>query len=269
MKIWIAFIFLLFSSYLNAAIVDTVTIYSAAMKKEHKSVVIVPDSYRNSKKQYPTVYLLHGYSGDYANWIKRVPALKQQSDLHQQIIVCPDGGYSSWYLDSPIDTSMKYETYIAVEVVNYIDKHYRTIKKREGRAITGLSMGGHGALLLAFNHSKTFGAAGSMSGGLDLMQSSVKFDLMKRIGDTLTFRDNWEKYSMISRIEKGSELPLAIMVDCGTSDFFFEVNRNFHLKMLELKIPHDYIERPGNHSWTYWSNAVEYQLLFFRKFFGE
>ncbi len=61
MKIWIAFIFLLFSVRLNAAIVDTVSIYSAAMKKEHKAVVIIPDSYKNSKKEYPVVYLLHGY----------------------------------------------------------------------------------------------------------------------------------------------------------------------------------------------------------------
>ena len=62
---------------------------------------------------------------------------------------------------------------------------------------------------------------------------------------------------------------LALIIDCGVSDFFYPDNRKVHQKMLELKIPHDYIERPGNHSWNYWANAVEFQLLFFHKFFRE
>jgi S-formylglutathione hydrolase FrmB len=252
---------------LNGANVDTINIYSKAMRKEFKCVVIKPDLY--NKENFPVVYLLHGYSGWYSNWIIRVPELKQYADQYQLMIVCPDGGYSSWYFDSPIDSSMKYETYIGKEVPEYIDAHYNTKKTRTGRAITGLSMGGHGALFLAFRHKEIFGACGSMSGGVDFNYSRNKFDLMKRIGDTIQYADNWKKYIVVNVIEQYPKDSLAIIFDCGTEDFYYEANRKLHEKMLRLKIPHEYTERPGKHDWTYWRNSIQYHLLFFRNYFSE
>jgi len=252
----------------DAATVDTISIYSAAMKKDFKCVVIKPDIKQRRNIALPVVYLLHGYSGWYSNWIIRVPELKKYADQYRIMIVCPDGGYSSWYFDSPIDSTMKYETYIGKEVPDYIDAHYATIKNRKARAITGLSMGGHGALFLAFRHSETFGACGSMSGGVDLNYSRNKFDIMKRIGDTISHADNWKKYMVMNVIENYPKDSLAITVDCGISDeLYTEANRNLHQKMLRLNILHDYAERPGRHNWDYWRNSIQYQLLFFRKYF--
>lgn len=252
----------------KAATVDTVSIYSNAMQKEFKCVVIRPDIKQRRKIALPVVYLLHGYGGWYSNWIIRVPDLKKYADEHKLMIVCPDGGYSSWYFDSPIDSSMRYETYIAKEVPAYIDAHYPTIKNRKGRAITGLSMGGHGALFLAFRHSDSFGACGSMSGGVDLNYSRNKFDIIKRIGDTILYAGNWKKYMVINVIENYPKDSLAITIDCGINDeLYTEANRNLHKKMLQLNIPHDYSERPGRHNWDYWRNSIQYHLLFFRKYF--
>ena len=62
-------------------------------------------------------------------------------------------------------------------------------------------MGGHGGLFLGFRHSDIFGACGSMSGGVDLKASRNKFDIIKRIGDTLQYADNWNKYSVINVVE--------------------------------------------------------------------
>ncbi|MFI5130068.1 MAG: esterase family protein, partial [Chitinophagales bacterium] len=62
---------------------------------------------------------------------------------------------------------------------------------------------------------------------------------------------------------------VAIIIDCGTEDFFYGINHALHEKMVKLKIPHDYIERPGKHDWYYWANAVRYQLLFFRNYFDK
>src|SRR4030095_11443960 len=104
----------------HSATVDTVSIYSGAMHKAFNCVVIKPDSYKK-KKPFPVVYLLHGSSGDFANCIKRVPAIKNYADKYNMLIVCPDGGQYSWYLDSPVDSSMKYETYIGSEVPSYIE----------------------------------------------------------------------------------------------------------------------------------------------------
>lgn len=251
----------------SSSTVDTVSIYSNAMHKAFNCVVIKPDSYRDEKKSYPVVYLLHGFAGAFSDWIKRVPALQQQADKLQLLIVCPEGAYSSWYFDSPVDSSMRYETYIGIEVPQYIDGHFRTVKDRKARAITGLSMGGHGAFFLAFRHISFFGACGSMSGGFDLYASRNKFEIIKRLGDTIRYADNWKKYSVLEIVESIPRDSLAIIFDCGIADGFYPANRLMHEKMLRLKIPHDYIERPGGHDWPYWGNAVEYQLMYFRKYF--
>ena len=103
----------LFSFAVDAANVDTVVIFSNGMHRPIKAVVITPGGYNNiaeRTKSFPVVYLLHGYSGNFSNWIMKVPGLKELADVNNIIIVCPDGGYSSWYFDSPIDTTSKYES---------------------------------------------------------------------------------------------------------------------------------------------------------------
>lgn len=262
------FLLLLIAIALNssAATVDTVSIYSKAMNKEFKCVVIKPTMVQDESIPVPVVYLLHGYSGSYSNWILRVPKLKDYADQYQMMIVCPDGK-NSWYYDSPIDTSFRFETYVSKEIPVYIESHYTVIKNRTGRAITGLSMGGHGGLFLGFRHADTYGACGSMSGGVDLRPFKKRWELINILGDTVSKWDNWNYYSAINVIKKNPEEPSAVIIDCGTEDFFYTVNRNLHDKMLELKIPHEYIERPGQHNWDYWKNAVQYQLLFFSNYF--
>jgi S-formylglutathione hydrolase FrmB len=156
--------------------VDTISVLSTKMHKEIKSVVIVPENY-SKHKHYPVVYLLHGYSDNYAKWIKTVPGIKALSTEHQFIIVCPDGGYSSWYFDSPVDSTFQYESFIVKDLLSYVDAHYATIPDRSARAITGLSMGGHGALYLAMRNKNLFGHAGSMSGGVDLRSSTKSFEI--------------------------------------------------------------------------------------------
>src|SRR5437870_2105531 len=107
-----------FSLASYAGTVDTVNIYSNSMHRNIKCVVIKPDNYKNKTTRFPVVFLLHGYSGNYANCITRVPQLKEHVDTYQVIIVCPDGGYSSWYFDSAVDSSYRFETHVVVEVVN-------------------------------------------------------------------------------------------------------------------------------------------------------
>lgn len=138
----------------------------------------------------------------------------------QIILVCPDGGYSSWYFDSPIDSTFKYETYISKEVVSFIDSHFRTIPDRTHRSITGLSMGGHGSLYLAIKHPEVFGAAGSMSGGVDLRPFPNNWDIAKRIGDSLHYSYNWKNMSIINLIDHFPSQPIFMMIECGTEDFF-------------------------------------------------
>ena len=265
-KVFILFISLCLSLFsARASKVDTVATYSNAMKKEIKAVIVTPDSYTPSKT-YPVVYLLHGYSGNYANWAK-AKAVLESADTYDQIIVCADGGYGSWYWDSPIDASFKYETYISGELVAWVDKKYSTVKSPGGRAIAGLSMGGHGALYLAIKHPDVFGATGSMSGGVDIRPFPNNWDLAKRLGKYAENPDSWEKNTVINMLHLIQPKSLSIIIDCGTEDFFFKVNEALHQQMLYRNIQHDYIVRPGAHNWPYWENAVAYQLLFFHHFF--
>jgi S-formylglutathione hydrolase FrmB len=249
-----------------AAVVDTVSTYSESMKKTIKAVVITPDDYANAQA-LPVVYLLHGYSGKYSDWIIKAKGFEKAVDLYQIIIVCPDGGYGSWYWDSPIDPAYKYETYVSKELISWIDGKYKTIKDKKGRAITGLSMGGHGALYLAFKHQDVFGAAGSMSGGVDIRPFPNNWDMALRLGKYSEHPESWEQNTVINMLYLLQPNSLALLIDCGTEDFFFKVNENLHQQLLYRNIPHDFITRPGAHNWNYWTNAIQYQLLFMSNYF--
>lgn len=252
--------------FASAATVDTITTYSAVMKKSIKAAVITPDGYAK-ESALPVVYLLHGYSDDYGGWLKKAPGFQKIADQHNIIIVCPDGGYSSWYWDSPVDPSYQYETYITKELVGFIDQKYKTVKDRKGRGITGLSMGGHGALYLAIKHQDIFGVAGSMSGGVDITPYPNNWDMAKRLGNYAQNAEIWKKNTVINLLPLLTPNSLSIIIDCGTDDFFYKVNEKLHQDLVYAGIPHDYISRPGGHTWPYWQNAVKYQILFMKSYF--
>ncbi len=248
---------------------DTIIVYSSAMQKGVKCVVITPNNYKKSAKPFPVLYLLHGYAGNYARWLTVAPQLKSKADEMQFIIVCPDAGYGSWYVDSPSDSAIRYETFTATELVNHIDSGYKTHRDRAHRAITGLSMGGHGGLYLAIRHKEIFGAAGSISGLVDLSFFPKGMNFKSLFGDSTVYTENLQKNSVINVVDGLKNRELKLIIDCGIYDFLIVPNRNLHQKLLKLRIEHDYAERPGIHNAVYWKNSIDYQLLFFKKFFEE
>lgn len=256
-----------FSLTALSAKVDTLIIQSEALNKSIKNVVITPDNYDKDGDAYAVLYVLHGAGGSYASWLKGMPSVKEYADLYNIILVFPDGGRTSWYFDSPIDEQMQYETYVARELIPNIDKNYNTKADKSARAITGLSMGGHGAFYLAFKHPDVWGAAGSMSGGLDIMPLPNNWDIAKHLG---TYRDNkvvWEHNTVINMVYLLDRKNLQLIFDCGVDDFFIDANRRVHEKLLARRIPHDYIERPGGHTKEYWENSLKYQMVFFNQYF--
>ncbi len=269
MKFKILFIFFFSCTlYAKAARVDTFYVESNCMNKSIPNLVILPDSYDNQEGHYPVLYLLHGAYGNFKDWLKKAPALKEYADQYNYIIVCPDGGFTSWYFDSPVDAEMQYETYISNELISVVDQNYRTIENRSARAISGLSMGGHGAFYLAFKHQDIFGAAGSTSGGLDIRPFPNNWDIAKRLGTYAGNKEIWEDNTVINLVYLLDGKKLQLIFDCGFDDFFFDANIRMHEKLLERNIPHDFIVRPGKHNNEYWSNSIKYQLLFFHDFFN-
>ena len=263
------FLFLTVLSNGAFASVDSISVFSKSMSKNIQCIVITPSEYLKTDIRFPVVYLLHGARGNFSNWATKVPDMQELADINQVLIVCPDGATNSWYFDSPIDSSFRYETHIAKELPVYIDANFRTIADRQHRAITGLSMGGHGALFIAFRHAAIFGACGSMSGALDIRMIPRSYGIDKVLGDVKTNTAYYLDWSMSSIVEKYPADSLAIIMDCGAQDFISYMTKGLHAKMVKLKIPHDYTERPGRHDWLYWSRAVRYQLLFFKEYFRE
>lgn len=267
----ITFLFLIFALFSLASFaqkVDTISVFSQKMGREIKNIVITPAEYgQNSGKKYPVIYLLNGYSGNHLTYIngvkKNLPEISSQKEI---IFVCPDG-QNSWYWDSPIDSKFQFETYVSHELTAYIDKTYTTIASSKGRAITGLSMGGHGALWLAINNPDIFGACGSMSGGVDIRPFPNNWSMKERLGKYADNKDIWDSHTVVEQLHKIQPNSLDIIIDCGIDDFFYDVNCKLHEKMLHLNIPHDFISRPGAHTGEYWNNAIDYQILFFEKFF--
>ena len=228
--------------------------------------VILPKDYSASKeKRYPVIYLLHGLFGSSANWttLTKLPIYAQSYDA---IIVTPEGE-NGWYTDSDSVAANKYESYIIKELIPEIDAKYRTISKREGRVIAGLSMGGYGALKFGFKYPEMFVLAGSFSGalGAPTYRSTPGMEsIVKTIDDTFgpdgsETRMSNDLFAMVRNAspEKIKALPF-IYLDCGTEDIlFFQNNREFVALLVEKKIPHEYRQLPGAHNWEYWNKQVQ------------
>ena len=252
---------------------DTIEVMSQAMNRVIKNVVVMPEQYfaENSQEtRFPVLYLLHGAYGCYSDWSKKAD-LHRLADEYGVIIVCPDG-QDSWYFDSPVDPKMQFETYVSKELVAFIDSHYRTHANRFMRAITGLSMGGHGSLFLAWRHPDVFWSCGSMSGNMDITQFPDKWHIKDRLGELADNPQRWRDHAVCNLVDqlKASTLQPAqnIIIDDGLNDIFIKNNIALHDQLVEAGIEHDFTVRPGRHSWDYWVNSLDYHMIFFAKAFA-
>lgn len=247
---------------------DTFEVPAKKMGRSIKTVITLPQQYFLGAKsaRFPVLYLLHGAWGSYRDWPTKAD-LKTYADRYAMIIVCPDG-QDSWYFDSPIDPKFQFETFISQELVQWVDAHYRTIASPYMRAITGLSMGGHGALWNAWRHPDVFHSCGAMSGGVDICHFPTKWKIPDRLGKYEANPEVWRTHSVASLVptlKPGQN----ITIDDGVDDIFIKENINLHQQLLYHGIPHDFTVRPGKHTWDYWLNSLEYQMVFFSHCFAQ
>lgn len=245
----------------NNSQLQVVEVKSKKMGRSINNLVVIPEQYlKDSTTTFPVIYLLHGFSDDYMAWQNHVD-LTKYANQYGIILVCPDA-QDSWYFDSPVDPTFQFETYITQELRSYIESNYRTINDRKCRAITGLSMGGHGALWLAWRHTDIYGMCGSMSGAVDIMTLKDRFKIDKRLGKYAANEASWKSHSVINLVPtlKNNQF---IIIDDGTSDFLIKENRALHAALQQHNIKHEYSERPGRHSWDYWLKSLEIHLKAF------
>lgn len=263
----------------EAARLDTITIHSDVMNRDIPVLIVSPTvstaqpvkgkrkmSVVTQQRLYPVVYLLHGAYGNQFSWMDIKPNLPELADEKQMIFVTA-AALNSWYFDSPVLKDFQYETFMTKVLIEYVDAHYPTVARREGRAISGLSMGGHGALFLAMRHKDLYGAVGSMSGGVDIRPFPLNWNIPDVLGEMASHMNEWNSHTVVHQIDRIENGDLWITFDCGEDDFFLEVNKDLHKRLLGRGIAHDFTTRPGGHNNEYWSNSLDYHLLFFEKYF--
>lgn len=261
-----ALLWLLLGSVQSQTRVLTVQLQSNLVRKILPYNVILPADYDRTNLRYPVLYLLHGLAGNHTDWLTRTN-LAEYASRYRLIIVMPEGD-DSWYTDSATAPDEKYESYIVQELIPDVDQRFRTLRDRRGRAIAGLSMGGYGALKFGLKYPDLFSIAASMSGALDAASRSdatpgfawdfLRPSIMRAFGppDNPTRRAN-DLYRLVREMPatKLAALPF-LYLDCGTEDGFLQANREWTALLLERKIPHEYVQLPGGHEWSYWDRRI-------------
>jgi S-formylglutathione hydrolase FrmB len=197
---------------------------STTLGGERIFAVLLPAGYAESEQRYPVVYLFHGGGQDHTAFMARTsfPPMARQ---HSAIVVMPaaDRTYSNM---SP-DAQTRYHDYVGVELVDYVDSHYRTIASQQGRAIGGISMGGRIAVMTALQHPARFGAVGAFSPAV---------------------RMNAEE-----AVAKAEGAVTRFYVSCGTNDALISANREFVAHLKAHHLTHDFKEiQGGEHTWALW-----------------
>jgi len=147
----------------------TVDFSSPAVGRTMKYNVLLPQDYETSTARYPVLYLMHGLTQNYTAWGLQNGTPFYAGLYDDLIVVMPDGG-NSWYVNWAVNEggqTNNWEDHIIRDLIGHVDWNYRTIARREGRAIAGLSMGGYGALTLGLRHPELFISIGSTSGALE------------------------------------------------------------------------------------------------------
>lgn len=250
---------------------EILSIKSGYLKRKTPVLVQTPDDYEPSKR-YPLVFMLHGYSENFSQW-SEVTDLKELANHYQMILVCPEG-FVSYYLNSPKLKDSQYEDFFFRELVPKIEKNYSI--DHGNVFITGLSMGGYGALSLFIKHPDYFNTAASTSGALEFdadkfREVSLLFfgsermlnDLEESLGDPL--KNDWNQFSVSTLLQQNTGFDKAFLVDCGLQDPLLHNTLKIKEWALNRKLPVQITLQPGEHNAEYWQKSVEYHFLYFKQ----
>ncbi|MBK7869635.1 MAG: esterase family protein [Saprospiraceae bacterium] len=266
------------------------TVKSAILGKDVRYTIYLPYDYASSERNYPAVYLLHGYNEkteDDTEWLRR-GEINRYTDqgiangtITPMIIVMPDADVS-FYINS-YDGKTKYEDFFFKELIPAIEKTYRVKGEKDYRAIAGLSMGGHGTLLYALKHPDMFVAAAPFSAAVftdeDMTTMPDEFwdaALAPLFGGKLRGKERltqtWYDNSILKIIETKSKEDLSKVkywIDCGDDDFLIASNCELNIALNKKGVPHEFRIRQGAHNWTYWRTGITDALQFISDNFRE
>jgi putative tributyrin esterase len=236
------------------------------------TVLVFKPKVYNEAEKFSLVYLLHGYSQDYKQW-PQTADLQKLADQYGFIIVAPDG-FTSFYINSPVNKGSRYEEFFFKDLVSKVHQSFNIDDKNI--FISGLSMGGYGALRYFILHPDYFNTAGSTSGALEIdypnlqkvsqlfwQTNRVIDDLTKNIGNPKN--ENWNTYSISTLLKQNPEFKKPFIFDCGTEDILYPISENLKSLTDSLNIPTTFISQPGDHNTEYWNKSIEYHFVYFKQ----
>lgn len=229
---------------------------SATAGFDRRLSVYTPAGYNpTAKTRYPVLYVLHGIGGDEDAWIAQGRAAQILDNLIAQgkakpmIVVFTNGnisqeaapgenstGYTRPTMQLPLTMEGTFETAFP-EIVKFIDSNYKTIAKKQSRAICGLSMGGFHTLYISLNYPDMFGYSGMFSAAIGVSDPSI----------SPIYQDFDKKLETYF-----SKKPALLWIGCGDTDFLIQANRDFVKKLQDNNYPHEYLENGGGHIWRNW-----------------
>ena len=242
-----------------------------ALPSAPECLVVVPPSYdRSPGRHYPVLYFLHDGYGDGRTLVRRGVAQEalsrmRKGTLPEFFIVAPDGS-GSWFSDS-YDGKRRFEKLLTEDLPRSIEARYRVIPGRGGRGITGVSMGGFGAVKTALKHPDFYGSVSALSGALipigwsDIQRYSAvaRFTLMRVFGrnkdaNSLAENDPWNiLWGLCFETP-----PFPVQLRAGSEDFYGleGVAAQYGMLLNERGVPTTVILERGGHDWDYWSRAL-------------
>lgn len=285
LHLFVCFAVLLFMPVALQAATGRVECNSLPSKFVHRAVaycVMLPPSFDADKaRHFPILYLLHGLGDNEQFFIHSgewnlVEDLREKGKLQDFLIATPEGR-ASFYINAK-DGKERYEDFLVREFFPFIEKHYRVTPSRAHRAISGISMGGYGALHLAFRHPQLFSAVSAHSAALieKLPGGSVpqdnRPDRANMFGGVFGNPHDaayWTEESPITLARTANLAGLKIYFDCGQQDDYgFEAGAVALDKVLTARhIAHEFHLYPGRHDVSYFAEHLPASLEFHARLF--
>jgi len=225
--------------------------------RAQEAYVYLPSGYAaHPRRRYPVVYLLHGFPGRPLAWLETVrmgvvdDSLGVRGRAQPAILVMPFGSTGTYDDEEWADGARPgngWATFVARDLVRYVDAHFRTVPTRAARAIAGLSEGGYGAINIALHHPAEFSVVESWSG-------YEQPDKLRSIfGPKLQLLARNDPQTMLPRVASElRRLKTYFWFYSGTEDHFARQNRAFAHELARARIPHHYFESFGGHNWALW-----------------
>jgi putative lysine transport system ATP-binding protein len=225
------------------------------------NLYVIKPNILQDNEELKVLYLLHGYQGNYANWVKYTNLLRYVDGTN--LLVVMPSGYNSFYVNHEIFGD--YSKYVAEEIYELINKTFNIKQTRENTFVAGLSMGGYGALKTALSYPEKYSKAVGFSSVIKLenMIDRVK-DSLRPKTELFLNKDTAKKNSLYTLSKKALN-KVELYFTCGTEDFLFNENEDFHKHLNEIKYNHTYLTGPGAHSWDYWDQEIKKALKWILK----